>query len=353
LGKKNISTIIAISLGILLSSSTVFAQSNSLDIATSENLSIQNSSDIKSQNYSVQLAQNAVNQAKDASNEASTTLIINQQMLDLMSKPDKTPEEAAIVANYVPLTDDQIYQLIKVRDVQPLEAEYNLSSTKNNADAIENSVKLNLYTQYVNLIGEQDDINTEQENIKNLSNSYNSSKLKFQLGVISESSYKKITTSYNNENSVLLQKQRAMEIAEMNLNKLMGQDIHTKYSYFSTELSDNSNNIESLDYYLNYAMENRTEIVNGKSYIKVKEKAYEIAEDRYPIEENLYNKQAKYDLEEAQSNLELKKTSIEKDIRNQYNMLSSKKKILTMRCKVIILQRKIMTLQTTSINWEL
>ena len=326
MGKKSISTIIAISLGILLSSSTVFAQSNSLDIATSENLSIQNSSDIKSQNYSVQLAQNTVNQAKDAANEASTTLIINEQMLDLMSKPDKTPEEAAVVANYVPLTDDQIYQLIKVRDVQPLEAEYNLSSTKNNEDAIENSVKLNLYTQYVNLLGEQDDINTEQENIKDLSNSYNLSKLKFQLGVISESSYKKITTSYNNENSVLLQKQRAMDIAEMNLNKLMGQDIHTKYSYFSTEISDNSNNIESLDYYLNYEMENRTEIVNGKSYIKVKEKAYEIAKDRYPIEENLYNRQAKYDLEEAQDNLELKKASIEKDIRNQYNILSSKKK---------------------------
>ncbi|WP_195510062.1 hypothetical protein [Clostridium tyrobutyricum] len=154
MGKKSISTIITISLGILLCSSTVFAQSNSLDITTSENLSIQNSSDIKSQNYSVQLAQNALDQAKDAANEANTTLIINQQMLDLMSKPDKTPEEAAIVANYVPLTDDQIYQLIKVRDVQPLEADYNLSSTKNNATTVKSSVKLNLYTQYINLLGE-------------------------------------------------------------------------------------------------------------------------------------------------------------------------------------------------------
>lgn len=326
MGKKHISIIIAIALGIILNSNTAFAQSNSMDVKTAENLSIKNSFEIKSQDYSVQLAQNACDQAKDASNDANTTLVINQQMLDLRAKPNKTPEEQAIVANYVPLTDDQIYQLIKVRDVQPLEAQYNLSAAKNNTASVENSIKLNVYTQYISLLSDQDTVNTEQKNIKNLSDLYNASKLKLQLGVISKSDYNKITASYNNENPVLLQKQRTMDIDEMNLNKSMGQDIQIKYSSFSTDLSDDNYNIEPLDYYLNSALNNRTETVNAKNYIDVKQKAYDIANDRYPIEDNLYNKEAKYDLDEAESNLQVQKINIQKDISNEYNILTSKKK---------------------------
>lgn len=328
MGKKHISIIIAIALGITLNGGAAFAQSSSIDINTAENLSIKNSFEMKSQDYSLQLAQNACDQAEDAAEDANTTLAINQQMLDLRAKPDKTPEEQAMVANYVPLTDDQIYQLIKVRDVQPLEAQYNLSVVKNNKNSIENSVKLKVYTQYISLLSDQDGVNTEQKNIEKLSNLYNASKLKLQLGVISKSDYNKTAASYKNENPVLLQKQRAMDIDEMNLNQSTGQDLHTKYSSFSMELPDSSYSIETLNYYLDSALKNRTEIVNAESYIDVKQKAYNIAEDRYPEEDNFYNKEAKYNLEEAQSNLEAIKINVQKDITNEYNILTSKKKNL-------------------------
>lgn len=328
MGKNHTSIIIAVITGIFLSGNAVFAQDRSINIETAANLSIENSYDIKSQDYSVQSAENACDQAKDAADNANSTLLMNEQMRDLMEKPDKTPEEEAIVANYVPLTDDQIYQLIKIRDVQPLEAEYNLSAAKNNADSVKNSVTLNTYTQYISLLSGQDSITTEKQNIKRLSDLYNVSKLKLEVGVISQSDYKKMAASYSNETPVLSQKQRAMTIDQMNLNKLMGQDIHTTYSSFSPDLPDTISDIKTLDYYISSAMDNRAEIVNAKNYIDVKQKAYDIAKDRYPAEDNLYNKQAEYDLEEAESNFELQKTNIQKEISSEYSALLSKKKNL-------------------------
>ncbi|MBV4438460.1 TolC family protein [Clostridium tyrobutyricum] len=331
MGKKSISTIIAISLGILLSSSTVFAQINSIssmDIKTAESISIKNSSDIESQDYSIQIAEIAYEQGKDASYKADNTLIMNQKMMDLMAKPDKTVEEEAIVANYVPLTNEQIYQLTKTRDVQPLEAEYNLEVAKNNRESIENTVTLSTYTQYINLLSNRDMIDTEEKNMNNISDLYNISKLKLELGTISKSQYKKIIASYNNETQLLSQKQRSLSIEEMNFNKLLGQDLNIKYSTLSADLPDNNYDINSLDYYVNSALKNNLDITNSINYISVKQKNYDVTNKIFPAKDNIYNKQAKYDLEESQDNLKIIKTNIQKNISDEYNLMLSKKKTL-------------------------
>ena len=299
-----------------------------MDIKTAESISIKNSSDIESQDYSIQIAEIAYEQGKDASYKADNTLIMNQKMIDLMAKPDKTIEEEAIVANYVPLTNEQIYQLTKTRDVQPLEAEYNLEVAKNNRESIENTVTLSTYTQYINLLSNTDMIDTEEKNMNNISDLYNISKLKLELGTISKSQYKKIIASYNNETQLLSQKQRSLSIEEMNFNKLLGQDLNIKYSTLSADLPDNNYDINSLDYYVNSALKNNLDITNSINYTSVKQKNYDVTNKIFSAKDNIYNKQAKYDLEEAQDNLKIIKTNIQKNISDEYNLMLSKKKTL-------------------------
>ncbi|OAA86900.1 TolC family protein [Clostridium ljungdahlii] len=323
--KKVSSTIIILFLAVVFNSGAVFAKNNSLDIDAALDSTIKNSYDLKMEDYSVQSDQNVCDQAKDAANDANTKLVMNQNMLDLRSKPNKTPEEEAMLANFVPLTDDQIYQLIKIRDVQPLEAQYELTTAQNNKESIENSVKLNLYTQYIKLLSDQDSIDTEQKNIKKLYDVYTTSKLKLNLGTITQLECKKNAASYNNENLTLSKIQRSMNIDEMNINKTMGQDIKAEYVSFSTKLPDYTTDNRSVSDYLDLALKNRSEILNCSEYVKLKQKSYDIASERYPDESNINNKQAKYDLDAAENNLEIEKITIQKDVTNEYNTLINKK----------------------------
>lgn len=338
--KIKILTAAALTFAIVSQSSIAFAKGNLLDIDSIINSAFKNSYDIKNQNYSVQLAENAYDQSEEASNKANEVLIMNDDMIALKGKKDKTPLEQKIAENFKPLSEEQRYNLIKTRDLQPLEAKSKLTKAKNNKEVIENTLKLNIYTQYSGLLGVKDMMDTEEKKITNLSDIYNKSLLQVKLGMISNADANKNKTAYINEKPVLLKQQRQMEIAQMDMNKTIGEDLTKKYDGFTKEIFSDSTKIKSLDQYLADALKNRAEIINAEEDVKVKKSAYDLANKEYPNESERHNQQSKYDIAEAENKLETLKLTIEQEVTNSYNDLAKKAKSIEYAKKNFELAKK-------------
>jgi len=319
-------------------SSVVFAEGNVFDVDAAINSALKNSYTIKAQQYSLDLAQNSCDQAQEASDNANSKLVqdeSNRERIDELeeeidaakTEEEKEEKEAEISSiKRTLLTQDQKYQLIKTRDIGPLEAKYNLMVANNNKEVAENTLKYNIYTQYDGLINLKDTMDTEQKNVNNLLDTYNSSKLKLDLGVISSIDAKKSEASYLNEKPVLVKEQRNMEISQMTINNTIGEDISKRYDTFSKDILGDGTNIKTLDEYLKDALKNRYELVKLQEYVNLKNQINDLSESKYYDEEELNNQQTKYDLQKAQSDLELEKLSIQQEITESYNSLVNKAK---------------------------
>lgn len=338
--KIRLLTTVALLVAMCSTNSTVFAQGNVFDIDVVITNALKNSYDIRMQQYNEQLAENAYEQAKESSDKANERLINIDDMIDLKGKEDKTPAEQAMVDRFQPPSEDERYQLIRNQEIAPLQSEYQLSVAKNNREVAENTLKLNIYTEYSSLMATKDSMDVEQKKFDNLESIFNKSQTQLSLGITSKVEARKNEVNYINEKPILTKQQRQMEISLMSMNKVIGEDLNKKYESFSKDILADTTKIKTLEQYVADALKNRTEVINAEKYVKLKQAEYDLANREYPNGEERYNQQAKYYLDEAQNKLETAKLNIEQEITNSYNDLAKKVKTIEYTKKSYELAKK-------------
>lgn len=337
---KKIKVLVMAVLMVVSSSSAAFAQGNVFDVDAAINSALKNSYSIKMQNYSVESAQNGVDKAQDAADKASETLAINDSMMDLKGKENKTEDEKKSLERFVPLNDDQRYELTKTKELGPLEAKYQLTVATNNKEVAENTLKLNIYSQYSILMNLKDSMDLEQNKVDNLLATYKKAQLQMELGSISKIDAKKSEASYVSEKPVLTKFQRNMETSQMTMNQVIGEDIYKTYDSFPKDIILDTPKIKTLDEYLIDAFKNRVEIVNTEGNLNLKKAAYELANKEYPNESEKNNQSAKYDIDEAQNNLDMLKLNVQQEITDSYNELTKKAKTIEYSQKAFNIAKK-------------
>ncbi len=324
--KIKLLTSAALIIAICSTSTSAFAKGSVLDIDAAINSSLKNSYAIKAQDYAVKESEIGCEQAQKAADKANEMLIMNDRMIALRGKENKTPEEEQMVAHFTPIGQEKAYALKKVKELQPLAAKYKLSVTTNNKEVNENNLRFIMYSQYSNILYTKDLMDTEQKKLDNLLDLYNKTKLQIEIGTMSKAAGKETQAKYLNEKPMIVKQERQMEICQMTINKIMGDALTNRYDSFLKDILIDSPKIKSLDEYLVDASKNRAEIVNAEEYLKLKNKAYDLAAKEYPDESERNNKQAKYDVDEAQNKLDTTKLSIQQEIINSYNDLTKKAK---------------------------
>lgn len=289
-----------------LSSSPVFAQGNTLDIDAVLDSAIQNSYKVKTQDINIQKTQNSY---KDAVDNAST---INSKI-----------EDGAISLSY-----DQKVNLIKQRDNTPKELKYTEYKYTNQKEVVKNEVTMSIYQQYTTLMNAKDTVDTEKKRLDKAEGDYKKAQLQLSLGMLTEGDFKAAEYSYYTEKASYNKAERQYEIQTMNLNKLIGAPLQTKYDTLLKDKLTEKPYIRSYDDYLNEALKNRAEILNGIENIKLMNFEFITVKAFYPYTTDDEYKIGKYYVDAAQVSLDTQKINISLEINSLYNDLQNKAKKL-------------------------
>lgn len=303
--KKIISLITIIFIFILSFSGTLADNAlveESLDIEKAAINIINNSSDIKS-------VERSIKSAEDQYANMNTT---RQQILNAMSK-----------------TGGNSFSLYKSYELLPYQIEYSITAANNTKENTVASVRLQAYTLYINLLKIKYSVDLQTDLVKNLQDNYNKSSINYKNGKITKNDLRLIEINLEKAKMQLNQYKRNYDSALMALNKSMGKDINTKYNSLIDNNIVPSMEIQSLESYMNKALESRAEVLNAKANIAYQNKSFEFDKLNYTTSQKDYDdymQKAQYDLDQIQYQYDITKIDIQSEINTGYKNLLNKLK---------------------------
>ncbi|MDW8802584.1 TolC family protein [Clostridium sp. A1-XYC3] len=289
-----------------LSSNTVFAQdNNTLDIDAVIDSAIESSYTVKSKDIVVQQAEN-----------------------NYKSAMENAPKVNDQINNTPLLTDNKKFELIKSRDNGPAEAKYSIYQSKNAKEVAKNEVKLSIYSQYTVLMDAKDVLDTEQKRLDNSEAEYKKAKLQLETGMITQNDLKAKEYAYYSQLAAFNKAKRQYEIETMNLNKLIGAPIETRYTTLLKDKITEDPYIRRYDSYLEDALKNRAEMLNASEYVNLMDFEFKTVKAFYPDTRDAEYKIGKYYVDSAKNTLETGKINISLEVNALYNDLQNKSKKL-------------------------
>jgi len=287
-----------------LSSNTAFAAGNTLDIDSVLDNAVQSSVTIKSIDISIQKSQNSYNKAvKDAS--------------DYDSQLDKGVSD-----------DAQKLQLMQSRDDAPAIQKNAIYQSTNKKEVAKNGVNFNIYQQYTALLDAKDTLDTEQKRLNNAEADYKKVQLQLDMGMASKEDLLTKQSAYLAEKAKFNSVKRQYDLQTMQLNKLIGVSIETKYDILLKDKITDNPYIRNYNDYLNDALKNRAEILNDQDTIKLKQFEFLTIKGVYPYNTQDEYKNGQFYINDAQNTLENDKIEISIEIDGLYNDLQNKSKQL-------------------------
>ncbi|MBC2581563.1 TolC family protein [Clostridium sp. DJ247] len=205
-----------------------------------------------------------------------------------------------------------------------IEAKYNIYEYTNLKEAAKNGVKLNLYTQYISFMNAEEALDLEQQNFENAEAKYKKAQLQLSLGTISKADSKSIEQAYYDEKAQLNKAERKLDSITKTINQISGSNINTTYNGFTKDLAVDKPIVKTYNDYLNDALKNRAEILNGNEKIKLKKIEFAGVKAAYPYKYMAEYVIGKYSVSEAENQLDTDKIDISIEINGLYNDLQSK-----------------------------
>lgn len=297
--KKKISIIAAIVflLNVLLGSSVFAAeQPSKLDIEKVAVKAIENANSLMVQEELYQNSSNAYLAAKNGS--LSTILSLGAWM-----------------------KNTQINNLI---NVAPLYAEYKMNMIANQKNITESTIRLGAYEAYINLLKTRNAIGLKEKSFQASEKNYNIAEIKLENGMISALEAEKAERSYLKSKIELIKLKRSETSILINLNKLMGVPVSSTYVEYIDNNIIPAKEINSVEEYINQALENRAEVVSNKLLLNVLKEDYKYNRVDHPVETDLYNDKSHFDINEQENKLETAKLDLKIEINKAYAQLKKR-----------------------------
>ncbi|MCH3965030.1 MAG: TolC family protein [Clostridium sp.] len=304
-------------LAIVFSGTPAFAAGNTLDIDASIDAAISSSYKVKSMDISIKQAQNSYD--ADVKNASSYADQLDQGGPDM----DAYTRLSLMQGISNPRREDKF-------------SEYKYTQMKSVA---ENEIKLSAYTQYTALMNDRDELDFENQKMANEEEKYSSAKSKLSLGLISPSDEKKAEADYNTQKAKLDGAQRKYDLDVMNMNKILGADLYTKYDTLLRDKFTETPYIRSYDEYLNGALEKRAEILVAQENINLQKFEYKVVSGVFPNTQSVPNRLAQANVDNASDSLEIQKLNIIPEINSLYNDLQVKNRMLKSKKDALALSK--------------
>lgn len=205
-----------------------------------------------------------------------------------------------------------------------IEAKYNIYQYTNLKEAAKNSVKLNVYTQYISFINAKEELDIQQQKFKNAEEKYKKAQLQLSLGLIAKPDVKGAEQTYNSEKAELNKAQRKLDSVAKTINQISGSSISTTYDGFKKDIVEDKTVVKTYNEYLNDALKNRVEILNDTEKIKLKKLEFAGVRGVHPNTNSPEYVIGKYDVTEAENGLDTDKIDISIEINRLYNDLQGK-----------------------------
>ena len=129
---------------------------------------------------------------------------------------------------------------------------------------------LSISKAYFNLLGAKESLKSEIANEEMYAKSYEESKRKYQLGMISLSDQLQAKTSYENSSLAVIQAKNTVEQYKGNLAILLNLSPSTNFDLYDMSMDDDVIQIQSdnVDYLMELAVKNRSELKQKKNEIE-------------------------------------------------------------------------------------
>lgn len=210
----------------------------------------------------------------------------------------------------------------KAKELYPEQLKFSWEATSKNREITANTLKTALRGVFLGVCSASADIELKQKQLDLAVKVNNQDKLKLKRGLITsldmqESDYN-LTKAQNGLNAA----KRNYENAVRSFNEFVGISAKTQYTDVIYEEKLSKQTWESVDYYIEQALNNRFDIVSLRKQLALKEQEKGITESSY-VYKNSTTAQDEYetllnDIEQLNMDIESTKLSITDEIRNAY-----------------------------------
>lgn len=313
-------------------STPVFAQEikgNVLDLDTAINNAVKNSYIIKQRESILESTERSCKDQVKMANNIDKRIKDNERFKELIGKNERTKEEEAEYQVYVrmygkPMSYDELTSYSKTSNIVPVKNKFTIFQYTNALQVAKNNIKQNVYEEYGKLIKAKDDLDLAEKKFNVAESEFKKVNLNASLGIISKLEGNEKKSDYLKEKENYEKLKRELKIQTMNFNRLIGVPINTEYSQFTKEYSKGTTSFKSYEEYVNEALKNRAEIVNGKEYIYYKEYERDLSSgSNFEKREKEIGQQY---LETARDTVEIKKLDIQLEVKRLYDDLEVKYK---------------------------
>jgi outer membrane protein TolC len=223
-----------------------------------------------------------------------------------------------------PLSENSALAIIRALEVTPLYTQYQKAATLIQLQTLENTVRLQAYEQYINLLKIDYSVSVQEQLVQSLERSFKQAEKKYNSGQISKIDYRASELNLKKAKLELQKYQRSEQTLIMMLNQAMGRPVKTTYEKLIDENIMPDTNLGELDQYLNNALSYRGEIQNNKQYLTVLKKDYDISKVSHPLDSDIFHKEFEYKIDEATNNMEIQKLNVQLETMSAYKELERK-----------------------------
>lgn len=311
----------------------VFAQGigeKVLDLNACINTAMENSYIIKTRESILEKSQKKHNDDSKIVDNLRMRMKYNDRFDELANTGQRTEAEESEYRSYIsmfgkPMSNNEFREALKTINSLSAEELYDIIENINAVEIAKNNVKQSVYEEYESLIKALDNLQLEEKKLKITEQEFKNTKLSSSIGVMSRLEEKEKEKNFLEEKENYEKLKREFHIQTMNFNRLIGAPIGTVYNKYSKEFYVESLSMKTYEEYVNEAMKNRAEIVNGKQYIILKKDPRDTTnylfskyDDDSIINEIYY--------ENAKNMVEIKKLDIQLEIKKLYDDIEIKYK---------------------------
>ncbi|MFL0194306.1 TolC family protein [Clostridium sp. WILCCON 0269] len=211
--------------------------------------------------------------------------------------------------------------LIQVIILNPIEAENTFKQFTTNKGVNTNSVRLQAYSKYIELLKANYAVNIQKQLNDNLEQDNKNTQLQLANGLMSKNDARLTEIKYLQSTYQLNSLQNSLDSAYMAVNLAMGEDIAKRYTTLIDKDIVPAKDNRTLDNYIKGALLNRGEVVNAQNTLDAKKKElYYEQYDRYSDYE-FYLQKTQYDIDNSQNKLDESKINIQLEISKGYRTL--------------------------------
>jgi outer membrane protein TolC len=232
-----------------------------------------------------------------------------------------------------------------------ISGEYQLNAGLRDRAVLENTLRLDAYNKYLNVLKAKYTIDVQKEVFEQASQAYKNTQLKAKLNQVSKVELESSEAQYIMEELQLKIYERDLVTLITSLNALMGKAPTTEYTDLNEDNIIPQAEISTYEEYVSSALNNRAEILNLREQLDAKTKEKDLYTDPNSKEYNSYYIQLQYDIDLLNSKLETSAIDIQLELIVTYDQLTNSMAVLDDNQKTLLEAEK--NLKTAELKFKM